>query len=64
MAPLAHFFYAARSASELASDYKNGWAKIGWASCFFMPAEPARREAPIKTGSSPQATPELLIAHC
>ena len=31
---LRRIFYAARSASELASDYKNGWAKIGWASCF------------------------------
>ena len=26
------FFMPAKPASELASDYKNGWAKIGWAS--------------------------------
>jgi hypothetical protein len=29
-------FKAARSASELASDYKMGGTKIGWASCFAL----------------------------
>ena len=64
MAPLAHFFMPRAARASLRAIIKMGGPKLGGPPVLSMPAEPARREAPIKTGSSPQATPELLIAHC